>query len=205
MKVETVALEVPSPVEDALSDKATVRQEILSRRDALDPETVQRQSALIAGHLESLGVYQKSAAVLFYLSKKNEVQTDGMIATAIRSGKRVYVPVTGPDEIKVSELPGLDIEFDLGLYGIRQPAQRFLKFVAPGVLDLVILPGVAFDVQGGRIGYGKGYFDRFLGKLATHTVRVGVAYEFQVLETVPQTGMDVAVQKIVTENSILNC
>ena len=193
------------PVEDALSDKATVRQEILARRDALDPGAVQRKSALIAGNLERLKEYQNAAAVLFYLSRNNEVQTDGMITAAYRLGKKVYVPVTGPDEIKVSELPGLDIEFDSGPYGIREPAQKFLKFVSPAVLDLVILPGVAFDARGGRIGYGKGYFDRLLGCLSTNAVRVGVAYEFQVLETVPQTGTDIAVQKIVTENSILNC
>lgn len=203
--METVSIEVPLPVEDALSDKAAIRQEILARRDALDPETVQRKSALIADRLECLEEYQQAAAVFFYLSKNNEVQTDGMIAAAYRSGKKVYIPVTGPDAIKVSELPGLDIEFDLGPYGIRQPAQRFLKFVSPEVLELVVLPGVAFDVQGGRIGYGKGYFDRMLRNLSMKAVRVGVAYEFQVLETVPQTGMDVAVQKIVTENSILNC
>ena len=203
--METVSIEVPLPVEDELSDKATVRQEILARRDALDPEAVQCKSALIAGNLERLEEYPNAAAVLFYLSKNNEVQTDGMITAAYRSGKKVYVPVTGPGELKISELPGLDIEFDLGPYGIREPTQKFLKFVSPAVLDLVILPGVAFDARGGRVGYGKGYFDRLLGRLSANAVRVGVAYEFQVLETVPQSGTDITVQKIVTENSILNC
>ena len=188
-----------------MSDKATVRQEVLTRRSALGPEEVRRKSALIAHNLERLAEYRNATAVLFYLSKNNEVQTDEMISAAYRSGKKVYVPVTGPDELKVSELPGLDIEFDLGPYGIREPAPKFLKFVSPEALDLVILPGVAFDARGGRIGYGKGYFDRLLGRLAANTVRVGVAYEFQVLETVPQAATDVAVQKIVTENSILNC
>ena len=129
--METVSIEVPLPVEDALSDKANVRQEILARRDALDPEVVQRKSALIAGNLERLEEYPNAAAVLFYLSKNNEVQTDGMITAAYRSGKKVYVPVTGPDEVKISELPGLDIEFDLGPYGIREPAQKFLKLRSP--------------------------------------------------------------------------
>ena len=189
-----------------MSDKATVRQEILARRDALDPEEVQRKSALIASNLERLEVYQNATAVLFYLSKGNEVQTDEMISAAFRSGKKIYVPVTGPVDLKVSELPGLDIEFDFGTYGIREPAQKFLKFVSPEVLDLVVLPGVAFDTRGGRIGYGKGYFDRLLSGLSTRrTARVGLAYEFQILETIPQTEADVALQLIVTENSILNC
>ncbi|MCH7623182.1 MAG: 5-formyltetrahydrofolate cyclo-ligase [Nitrospinae bacterium] len=77
--------------------------------------------------------------------------------------------------------------------------------VSPKVLDFVLVPGLAFDRKGGRIGYGAGYYDKFLKEVLDHVVRVGVAFDFQVLDSIPQTEFDVPVQKILTEKNSIIC
>ena len=136
--------------------------------------------------------FQNAATVLIYLSIPGEVETDALIQTALDRGKTVGVPVIDKqnDDLIVSRLPGLNIEFDVGPFGIREPAKRFLKPLSPEDLDLVIAPGLAFDKQGGRIGYGKGYFDRLLARLPQSTLRAGLAFEFQIYESLPQQATD---------------
>jgi 5-formyltetrahydrofolate cyclo-ligase len=193
--------------ETFFQQKATIRKEILGKRKAQDPKIRATQSRSIVGALLSHKEFQKADKVLIYLSGDGEVITDSLLDRAFELGKRVYVPVVNREnnELLISELPGPENNFRLGTFGIREPAEEDLNFVSPDRIDLVITPGLAFDRQGGRIGYGKGYYDRLLNRLGSEVPRVALAFDFQILDTVPQDGNDVRVDAIITEKSTMNC
>ncbi len=187
--------------------KASIRKEISRMREEQDAAEAARKSRKIADLLFGLAEFKMSRRVLAYLSLPMEVQTGEMIERCFQLGKKVYVPLVDKDarRLKLTELPGLDIEFEESDYGIRVPAERFWKIVPPTQIDFVIAPGVAFDPGGGRIGFGGGYYDRLFRDLPRNAVRVAVGFHFQLLESVPQKDGDERVQKIVTEQTTINC
>jgi 5-formyltetrahydrofolate cyclo-ligase len=198
----------PDVVTEALfQQKATIRKEILEKRKSQDPEIRAAQSRSIIRTLLNHKEFQKADKILIYLSKDGEVGTDNLLGRAFELGKRVCVSVVDREneELRVSELPGPDISFRLGSFGVREPAEEDLNFVPPDQIDLVVAPGLAFDRRGGRIGYGKGYYDRLLSRLGSHVPRIALAFDFQVLDAVPQDENDIRVDAIITEKSTMNC
>ncbi len=178
---------------------------MLKARSALDPADRALKSAEIARGLFASPEFVDSNDVLFYLSTETEAQTEEMIRCSIGLGKNVYAPLVDKEtgELKISRIPDLDIPFVRGAFGIQEPAGSVAKICSPSVLDLIVVPGVAFGVDGGRIGYGGGYYDRFLERHKAQ--RVAVAFDFQVLETVPQNRRDSRVNKIITEKRTIDC
>ncbi len=186
-------------------DKQSIREEMLKARSALDPADRTTKSAEMARRLFAAPEFVDSTDILFYLSTETEAQTDEMIRRSIALGKNVYAPLTDKQtgELKISRIPGLDIPFVRGAFGIREPAESVVDICSPSVLDLIVVPGVAFGVDGGRIGYGGGYYDRFLERHKAQ--RVAIAFDFQVLEIVPQNPRDSRVNKIITEKRAIRC
>lgn len=193
--------------EALFQQKTTIRKEILEKRNSQDPKIRIAQSRSIIRTLLSRKEFQEADKILIYLSKDGEVGTDNLLGRAFELGKRVYVPVVDreSDELHISELPGPDTSFRLGAFGVREPEEEDLNFVSPDQIDLVIAPGLAFDRRGGRIGYGKGYYDRLLNRLGSQVPRIALAFDFQVLDTVPQEENDIQVDAIITEKSTMNC
>ena len=176
-------------------------------REKLSEEALREKSREITKKLMELAEFQTCRNILIFLSLPREVQTEEMIQRSLASGKKVYVPLVDAahKRLKISELSGLDIEFETSQFGIREPGPSHITIHPPAVLDFVLVPGLAFDRKGGRIGFGAGYYDRFLKGVADHVILVAVAFHFQVLETVPQTEFDVPVQRILTENETIIC
>ena len=193
--------------ESLFQQKTTIRKEILEKRKSQDPQVSAAQSRSITGTLIGRKEFQTANRILIYLSKDGEVGTDHLLGRAFELGKRVCVPVVdrGNDELRISELPGPEIDFRLGAFGVREPAEGDLNFVTPDKIDLVVVPGLAFDRRGGRIGYGKGYYDRLLSRLSSQVPRIALAFEFQVLDTVPQDENDIQVDTIITEKNTMSC
>lgn len=193
--------------ETLFQQKAAIRKEILEKRKSQNPDTRDAHSRDIISALWQCEDFQKAGSILIYLSKDEEVRTDDLLQRAFASGKRVFVPVVNPesDELEISELPGPDTKFQSGPFGVREPVDKDRHRVSPDQIDLVVAPGVAFDRRGGRIGYGKGYYDRLLRRLGSHVSRVALAFGFQVLEAVPQGGSDIRIDTIITENTTVNC
>ena len=191
--------------ESLFQQKTTIRKEILGKRKSQDSQVSAAQSRSIMKTLVGRKEFQAAGKILIYLSKDGEVGTDNLLVRAFEFGKRVCVPVVDreSDELRISELPGPDASFRLGAFGVREPED--LNFVSPDQIDLVVVPGLAFDRRGGRIGYGKGYYDGLLSRLDSQVPRIALAFEYQVLDTVPQDGNDIQVDAIITEKSTMSC
>ena len=193
--------------ENAFETKAALREKINSLMKALDPKDIGRMSDSIAENLFALKDYQRSQKVLVYLALKSEAQTERIVHKSFEEGKRVFVPVVDreKDELLISELPDLKINLVKGAYGILEPVEKDRKIAAPEIIDLAIVPGLAFDGEGARLGHGKGYYDRFLKRLSPHALRLGLAFGCQVLPSIPHCEHDVRVHKVLTESETLNC
>jgi 5-formyltetrahydrofolate cyclo-ligase len=193
--------------EALFQQKATIRKEILEKRESRDTATSTAQSHSIVSTLLDCKEFQAADKILIYLSKDGEVGTDSLLSRAFELGKRVCVPVVDQEskELRISELPGPETGFRLGAFGVREPEEEDLNLVPPDEIDLVVVPGLAFDRRGGRIGYGKGYYDGLLKRLGSHVPRIALAFDFQILDSVPQDENDIKVNAIITEKSTMNC
>lgn len=157
--------------------------------------------------------FRCAKTVMFYVSFRSEVETEKMIRNALDVRKRVVIPVVDGEEIVAAEIKNFKKELTKGSFGIREPKKEFRGRVDQKEIDLVIVPGVVFDKRGGRLGYGRGYYDRFLRSKSirlrmgrSHQCAViGLAFDLQIAEKIPLVEKDVRVDKIVTESGIIDC
>jgi 5-formyltetrahydrofolate cyclo-ligase len=186
-------------------DKATVRKMMIRRRNDLTLNEVDSLRRKIEENLFSCKDFLNRDNVLYYLSFGKEVRTDSMIEHSLRLGKAVYVPriIKNKNRLEVCEIKNLKTDFELNDFGIREP------FGVPAALstkiDAIVVPGVAFDCSGGRIGFGGGYYDRLFMELPGNSLRLGIAYDFQIVGSLYQDIWDKKVQKVFTEKDTLNC
>ena len=183
--------------------KKKMKSEMLTKRRSHHCELIEKKSAAIMERLFGLPEFAKAKTVLFYASKKDEVQTFGMIQRALDIGKKVALPITVVEgkNLVLSEIRNLK-RLDEGAFDVLEPMDY--APVAPEEVDLVIVPGVAFDVRGDRLGHGMGYYDKLL-KQMPDALFVGLAFEFQMVEDIPEEEHDVSVHKVVTEERVIGC
>ncbi|MEW5784102.1 MAG: 5-formyltetrahydrofolate cyclo-ligase [Bacillota bacterium] len=186
-------------------DKQSVRRAVFKERDALTPEQIKAKSAAIAARLYALPAYRACQKVLFFLSFRSEVNTRPMVEESLRRGKQVLVPKAVPETRRLIPSRLLDWEKDIrpGAYGIPEPHRDALRTVDPGELDLVIVPGAAFDQKGNRLGYGGGYYDRFFSLLKPAVPLVALAFELQIAPALPVEHWDRPVDCIITEERVI--
>mgnify|MGYP001617329512 CR=1 FL=1 len=175
--------------------KSEIRSKILLRLKTQKEETRERKSRLILKKLLRQEAFNKAKAVMFYIAFDGEVNTGEMIKEAQRLGKIVTVPVCRKNSLSLrpcvlNENAGLE----KGPYGVYEPKCK--KFINLEDLDLLILPGIAFDKKGIRLGRGKGCYDRFLRKIPADTPSIGLAFDFQILPLLPASKHDVSVNKV---------
>jgi len=180
-----------------------LREEIRRKRQRQPRDLIEEKSREIKNRLFSLNEYWKAEIVTFYVAKKSdgEVDTEEMIRETLKTKKKVLVPITDRKHRRLlfSELRDYDKELGLGIFGIPEPKEAYRRIVSPEFTDLVIVPGIVFDVRGYRLGYGFGYYDRFLSSLEPETPTVGLAFELQIVDRIPEERHDIPVQRIVTE------
>ena len=151
--------------------------------------------------LESLPVFSNASFIHCYVSRGNETPTHSLLQKLLTSGRRIAVPrVLLPDRIlEHFELTKFE-QLKPGTFGILEPDPRQCVRVDPIELDLVIVPGIAFDRHGHRVGYGGGYYDEFLA--GVKAVKIGLAYSFQMVDEIPTRADDERVDIIVTDQKI---
>ncbi len=185
--------------------KKQLREQIVKRRKSLTCPEVLKKSYLIQRRLFTTSWYQNASCILFYVSYNNEVNTHDMIKETIRKEKKVIVPKTDIEKrtLVLSKLESWD-DLCPGSYSILEPMDHCLRHTALSSIDLCIIPGVVFDCEGNRIGHGGGYYDRLLQNKC-HAHRIGLAYEFQIVKTIPSEPHDIKVEKIITEERTIDC
>ena len=161
---------------------------------------IKEKSGVIAKSLFEVAAVKTARTVCVYISAFNEPDTHGIIEILLSMGKRVAVPVTDMESVTLS-LSYIDDMADLvkGAYGIYEPAK--IKSANEKDMDVVITPGLAFDRYGGRMGFGKGYYDRLFE--STDAVRIGLCYGYQLHNEIPTEPHDAAMDIIITEKEIL--
>lgn len=187
--------------------KKNLRKELLKKRNLLSKEEIHHKSLLITEKLKSRSFYKDAKHIMLYLSFDSEVLTNFIIEDLMNSNKKVYIPLTVPKtrELIVSELINLEEDLEVGNFGVLEPKKEAIRPVSVDLLDLVIVPGVGFEKSGYRIGYGGGYYDRFLPKISVKTPKVALAFEVQMIEKVPTDEYDFPVDYIITEEEIIDC
>ena len=180
--------------------KHKIRKEIkekLKRYSKLERST---KSAIIKDRLFKEEEFKKSKVVMFYVSLKDEVDTLAMVDEALEMGKRVCVPVILSEEKRLiaGEIKDRSEDLERQHFGIYQPKKGRVREVPLEDIDLVVVPGIAFDKANVRLGRGHGYYDRFLSGLPKPTKTIGLAFDFQVVENLPQDSHDIPVWKTIT-------
>jgi len=203
-----------SPQVEKIDEKRReLRRGFLKKRDNLSRIEIESGSKKIEQRLFTLPEFQKARTIMFYVSFRSEVETDNMIRNALDLKKKVVVPVVEGEKIEAREIENPEKELAKGTFGIREPREGFSKKVDPKEIDLVVVPGVVFDKRGGRLGYGRGYYDRFLRSKSirpmmhgpSKRVLVGLAFHSQITGKIPLLEKDVRVDKIVTESRVIDC
>lgn len=167
-------------------DKATLRREMTEKRRAMTAQEAEAASNELARRLFAHPLYRAAKTVFVYLSAKQEVRTDAIIAQARQDGKRVAAPKVVGRELQFYDLEE-DTKLQVGAFGISEPVDAQ---AADDPTALVLLPGLAFDRKGYRLGYGGGYYDRFLAREPKHPT-VALCYGFQLLDRLPTDPHDV--------------
>lgn len=181
-----------------LAEKEEIRQAILKKRLDISPVEWQNSTEAITGEIISHVWFREATDIYCYVDCRKEAGTRQLIEEAWRLGKAVWVPKVDGAEMNFYAIHSFE-ELTRGCFGVLEPDEGK---AADGKDGLVIMPGVAFDIRRGRIGYGKGYYDRYLrDHPGLHTI--AAAFDLQIVEEVPQEEEDIRPQLIITETRTL--
>jgi 5-formyltetrahydrofolate cyclo-ligase len=187
-------------------NKEEIRRKILKKRLSLSSEDIRDKSRQIFLNLAETVEYINSQNIMFYVATRSEVQTEEIIKMSIKTGKNVFVPIILPECLNLapSKIFDFDTELEKGKKGILEPKKEYYRLFPPENIDLIIIPGVAFDLSGNRIGRGFGYYDNFLRKVRSSAKIVALAFEIQIVKKIPNDKNDIPVHRIITEKRIMS-
>ncbi len=174
-------------------DKKALRAMIKEKKRAMTPAEIDEKSRILGEKFAASEAYQKAKTIYGYLPYNQEVRTVPMLERALREGKRVAVPKVFGEEMKFLYITDFDA-VEKGYAGIPEPEND--TPVAQDPTALVLMPGLAFDKDGHRIGYGGGFYDRFLAQEPNHPT-VALCYDFQMLEKLETEEFDIPVDTVI--------
>jgi 5-formyltetrahydrofolate cyclo-ligase len=189
-----------------VQEKSALRRRMAAIRDAIPADERNVKSEAIARQLADWEWFRQARTILAFLSTRSEVLTAPIVAVALAAGKAVGAPRTllAERHLDFRLVRGEQDELALGPFGILEPTAD-LPPIDPAAADMVLVPGLAFDARGYRLGYGGGFYDRLLAGPAANAAAVGLAFEEQVVERVSHTKRDLPVDWVVTERRIIDC
>ena len=180
------------------TDKNSLRAEMKARRRSLGKEEAESKSRTVCAAFAALDAFRKAEVVCVYMDAFNEVQTKYIIEECKKQSKKTVVPVVDGDDIYLSPLTDT---LRAGAFGIREP-ENGVRFPAEDV-DIFAVPALAFDRRGGRVGFGKGYYDKLLKNAPG--VKVGLCYGFQIADCIKCENHDILMDYVVTEGQVICC
>ena len=174
-------------------DKKELRKAIRLKKQAMTGEDIRRRSASLTWQMQHTAQYRDAKVLYAYLPYNQEVRTEELILQALEEGKKVAVPKVYGEEMRFIYISDLE-DIEPGAFGIPEPVAD--EPVADDPTALVLMPGIAFTEEGGRIGYGGGFYDRFLAKEPNHPT-VALCYDFQMVEELPTEEFDIPVDLVI--------
>jgi len=176
---------------------------VLAKRDALSEAERRSSSARIVARLLDLPAYRSAGRVLAYLSFGSEFDTAAVVNDVRAGGKTLVLPRVqkGSRSLALHEVHDLERDIEAGVWGIRQPRAVCAPIADGRSIDFVVVPGVAFTRQGARLGYGGGYYDRFIAALSPRPPLIAAAFEMQVVDELPMSDTDQRVDLVITERA----
>lgn len=190
---------------NSIADKKNrIRKSLLERRNRLSATEVYEKSQVIQLHVLNSSQFLDSSTVGVYFPTGTEVRTEEIIQKAIQTGKRVALPRIELEEMNFYQLYDKSFQENdlvMGKFGVKEPSNIGNQITK---MDLLIVPGIVFDYKGHRIGYGRGYFDRYIMK-AKVSFSLGLGYKFQLLSyCLPQLPLDQRIDGLSIETGVLN-
>jgi len=187
---------------DAQHAKQALRQTIRDWREGLAAADREAWSRAVHDRVRALDAYRGAGTVLVFAGIGTEVATDDLVRAVLADGKRLVMPRVGEGDLVLHAVADPARDLAPGVWGIPEPRPG-CPVIAAETVDLFLLPGLAFDLKGGRLGYGRGYFDRVLA--GAPGTKAALAFDGQVVEAVPQGPTDVAVDLVVTPTRVIRC
>lgn len=181
-------------------NKKQLREKFLQMRNNISINQIKEASKIICSKIINHHQFKDAQNILVYIPFRKEVEIKELIEEAWRLGKGVLVPKTEKQhrQMSIYEITSWQ-DLELGNYGIYEPkVNDKMPFIIDNI-NLVIVPGVAFDAKGFRLGYGGGYYDRFFDRFKKQPFKIGVAFEMQMVEQLPVDEHDYPVDQIITE------
>lgn len=185
-----------------MADKPVVRELLKARLRALPPQDRSRASQAIARNVLDLPEYRQARCVMLFVSMASEADTSAIAADAWQHGKRVLVPVARMEDrsMHAVEIASLAEAKRRTAVGVMEPESG--TPIDPAEIDLILVPGLGFGPSGERIGRGAGFYDRFLADRRLRAITCGLGFEVQVIEGIPMSPRDIALQMLVTETQV---
>jgi len=185
--------------------KSQIREEIAEKFAALTPNEIAEKTKAIENRLFDLANFLEAKITLLYVNNEHEVLTENILKRAYSYNKIVVLPVYNTEnfEMELKKVDNLEKDLNPGPRDILQPDESRCKVVPIDKIDIAIIPAVALDEKGGRIGSGKGYYDRLIPRLAITTRKVALAFEVQIIPQVPIESHDKHVDIIITEDRVI--
>ena len=186
-------------------EKKELRKIYRERLGLLDPKDRARYDEMITRTLVSLPEFARAQIIMTYLSFSGEADTFGFARALLEKGKRLVVPkvLSKSKSLLACEIKDLESGLVKNRYGILEPDEDHTCPVELGTIDFIMIPGMAFDRRGYRLGHGGGYYDRFLHHIPKPSFFAGIGYNFQIMDALPHDPWDVPVHCLVTEKEIL--
>ncbi len=185
-----------------MSSKGTVRAEMRRLSQEIAPADRKEWSRQITERLWTFDSFAYARRVVFYAGTDGEVETLPLLHRWIETGRKIILPRVVGDGIRLVEVDHLE-DLAPGYRGILEPRPGSGKMVGWEEVEIVLVPGLAFDLQGNRLGRGGGHYDRGLARMNPKALKIGLAFDFQVVERLPAEGRDMPVDLVVTENRIV--
>lgn len=190
------------------TSKIFIREKTRKTRKSLDEAEIISKSREVEKNYFKLKEPEKIENLLIYMAGSKEVQTENIINTCIKKNIAVYLPAVDALKDRISFYSVYDInnELEKGPFGIYQPKVNERNLLKDeNAIDLIIVPGLAFDKRGGRVGSGNGFYDKFLASVPSCKSIIALAFEYQVIDEITLSSHDIPMHKIITENRIISC
>ena len=186
-----------------MKSKLAIRKRILKLLRNQKEEDRCKKNLVILRKFFAIKAVKLAKTILFYVAFDGEVETIDMIKRACAKGKKVAVPAILKDKKMIipTLIRNCEEDLELGPYGIKHPKSNRTARINVDELDLVVVPGIAFDKKGHRLGRGAGYYDRFLARLPKDVPTVGLAFDFQMVNVLPHQDHDIPVSRVISNKN----